>query len=107
MPYLDKTGPKGKGPKTGRGLGLCKAPKGTKKNMKTGTKWGAGVGGAMGVLGSSSLGEMAMGGATGMAGGAVAGAAMGGTYSFLKKPLKDMWNMADENKVLPKKKPKM
>ena len=33
MPYGDKTGPRGKGPKTGRGLGSCK-PK-SKKTKKT------------------------------------------------------------------------
>ena len=26
MPRFDKTGPMGKGPRTGRGMGLCKVP---------------------------------------------------------------------------------
>ena len=35
MPQRDKTGPEGKGPRTGRGLGSCSKKKGSKKNKKS------------------------------------------------------------------------
>lgn len=35
MPQSDKTGPEGKGPKTGRGLGECNKT----KNVETKTNW--------------------------------------------------------------------
>ena len=34
MPRFDKTGPRGKGPKTGRGLGYCKLDKEYEKETK-------------------------------------------------------------------------
>ena len=43
MPALDKTGPRGQGSVTGRGLGLC-TDGGVKKNRMTGRKRGLGVG---------------------------------------------------------------
>ncbi len=36
MPKFDKTGPFGKGPKTGRGLGKCKSNPPKPKKKKTG-----------------------------------------------------------------------
>ena len=53
MPRGDGTGPKGQGPKTGRGLGNCKTTKTNKKNIKrkrgfgneNGQGWPRGFGG--------------------------------------------------------------
>jgi len=38
MPRYDKTGPEGKGPKTGRGIGKCKPKKKTKRKAPVITK---------------------------------------------------------------------
>jgi len=42
MPYRDKTGPEGKGPKTGRGLGPC--GDGTPRGGSRGRIFGRGLG---------------------------------------------------------------
>ncbi len=42
MPNRDKTGPQGKGPRTGRGMGDCGSNKGSQPTGRTGIRQGLG-----------------------------------------------------------------
>ena len=44
MPNFDKTGPEGKGPKTGRGLGKCTNPENEKRGLGRGLGRNQGAG---------------------------------------------------------------
>lgn len=44
MPKLDKTGPRGQGPRTGRGMGDCSGTRGTGQGFGLGMGWGQGRG---------------------------------------------------------------